>query len=68
LKFEREWHRRMGKGFMVSGSSDCSICVWDLWIEEGGGAQVEAKLRKTLRHHSGGVLDLRMCERWIVSW
>ncbi|KAG6335174.1 hypothetical protein ID866_3918 [Astraeus odoratus] len=33
LKFERDWD--MGsdgvvRGFMVSGSSDCTVCVWDL--------------------------------------
>ena len=24
--------RRRKKGFMVSGSSDCSVCVWDLYL------------------------------------
>jgi F-box and WD-40 domain protein 1/11 len=85
LKFEKEWWRRdrgMGKGkgrrkrkkgFLVSGSSDCSVCVWDLWEEDVGsgapeGVEVKAEVRRVLRGHSGGVLDLRICERWIVSW
>ncbi|KAF9233898.1 WD40-repeat-containing domain protein, partial [Melanogaster broomeanus] len=61
LKFERDWD--LGSdgichGFMVSGSSDCTVCVWDL---------VSAEIRKVLRGHSAGVLDLRMDERWIVT-
>jgi F-box and WD-40 domain protein 1/11 len=92
------------KGFMVSGSSDCSVCVWDLTtgrvvgdsldagassavqsglgsdlqgvIENGGeGAsadeperEVNAEVRAVLKGHVGGVLDLRIDKRWIVSW
>jgi len=70
-------------GFMVSGSSDCSVCVWDLYAEYPGcdgeeasakgsavknEGQVRASVRKVLKGHSGGVLDLRIDERWIVSW
>jgi F-box and WD-40 domain protein 1/11 len=54
---------------MVSGSSDCSICVWEIWVDElEGKSEVKARVRKVLRGHSGGVLDLRICEKWIVSW
>ena len=96
-------------GFMVSGSSDCTVCVWDLYlggvvgsaaVEEGEGEvsssssasssttggrrergrwrrrtdnehcerEVKAQVRATLRGHSQGVLDLRIDNKWIVSW
>lgn len=80
--------RRRRKGFMVSGSSDCSVCVWDLdlgpvvernntdmnaysdqmHIDDDGERQVTAEVRAILKGHSGGVLDLRIDEQWIVSW
>jgi F-box and WD-40 domain protein 1/11 len=91
------------KGFMVSGSSDCSVCVWDLTTgrvvgdssdagagrsvqsglssdltgasENGEGSstdeperEVNAEVRAVLKGHVGGVLDLRIDKRWIVSW
>ncbi|KAF9463272.1 WD40-repeat-containing domain protein [Collybia nuda] len=88
------------RGFMVTGSSDCSVCVWDLYsgrqisgndvgpaetsgnasirsgIEEGvrhqfGGSapdrEVVGEVRAVLKGHKGGVLDLRIDKRWIVS-
>jgi F-box and WD-40 domain protein 1/11 len=81
--------RRRRKGFMVSGSSDCSVCVWDLdlgpiveyndtdvnaysdsqmHVDDDGERQVTAEVRAILKGHSGGVLDLRIDEHWIVSW
>ncbi|KAJ7625000.1 WD40 repeat-like protein [Mycena polygramma] len=55
-------------GFLVTGSSDCSVCVWDLWTERAGeDAPVHGEVRAVLRGHGGGVLDLRIDERWIVS-
>ena len=82
--------RRRRKGFMVSGSSDCSVCVWDLdlgpiveyndtdvdaysdnnqmRVDDDGERQVTAEVRAILKGHSGGVLDLRIDEHWIVSW
>lgn len=101
LKFERDWDLGSDgvcRGFMVSGSSDCTVCVWDLIstpVEPGerssvalsGGSwtgksrdtcttagnfgpprRITAEIRQVLRGHSGGVLDLRMDENWIVSW
>ena len=103
LKFERDWDLGSDgvcRGFMVSGSSDCTVCVWDLVstpVEPGERSSVPtagssrpgklrdsyaaatagslgpprkitAEIRKVLRGHSGGVLDLRMDEKWIVSW
>ena len=75
---------------MVSGSSDCSVCVWDLdlgpiveyndtdadaysdnnqmRVDDDGERQVTAEVRAILKGHSGGVLDLRIDEHWIVSW
>ncbi|KAG8920722.1 hypothetical protein FRC03_011088 [Tulasnella sp. 419] len=49
-------------GFMISGSSDKTICVWQL-TPKGDGAVVN----KVLHGHEGGVLDLRMDKKWIVS-
>lgn len=76
------------RGFMVSGSSDCSICVWDLRLgavidqdalsmdsgqtsfcsADEGDREVTAEVRQVLKGHIGGVLDLRIDQRWIVSW
>ncbi|KAF8324084.1 WD40 repeat-like protein, partial [Clavulina sp. PMI_390] len=58
-------------GFMVSGSSDCRILVWDLnelgrdRSEGGSGAVMTPKA--TLRGHTMGVLDLKFDDEWIVS-
>ncbi|KAF8128722.1 WD40 repeat-like protein [Boletus edulis] len=97
LKFERDWDLGSDgvcRGFMVSGSSDCTVCVWDLvstpvgheeYITTADGSRtgksrdsyafgdfgpprkISAEIRKVLRGHSGGVLDLRMDDKWIVS-
>lgn len=64
------------RGFMVSGSSDCSICVWDIWtgrpiMEDGmetSDKEVNAEVRDILKGHVGGVLDLKIDKKWIVSW
>ncbi|KAJ4001955.1 WD40-repeat-containing domain protein [Lentinula boryana] len=58
------------KGIMFSGSSDCTICVWDVCmmyntVEDG--YKVDAHVSTVLRGHSGGVLDLRVDDNWIVS-
>ncbi|KAF8065261.1 WD40 repeat-like protein [Lyophyllum atratum] len=55
------------RGFMVSGSSDCSVCVWDLVGERRREREVKGEVRTVLRGHVGGVLDLRIDEDWIVS-
>jgi hypothetical protein len=63
----RGWH----KGLMVSGSSDCSVCVWDLYCHPTGDDEdmiICAELRGVLRGHSGGVLDLRIEKDYIISW
>jgi len=72
---------------MVSGSSDCSVIVWDLHLgplvesdnvsvssddqsavfKDDGERMVDAQERAVLKGHAGGVLDLRIDRRWIVS-
>ncbi|KAF9530590.1 hypothetical protein CPB83DRAFT_850587 [Crepidotus variabilis] len=102
---ERRINTPPGKrtGFMVSGSSDCSICVWDLHLgpllepdedtppggplalssasdvgyssnsvrrtveRDEGERTVTAEVRAILKGHGGGVLDLRIDQKWIVS-
>ena len=84
LKFDKEWdldeantdtvYPSWKKGTMVTGSSDCLVCVWDLYAcstmdEEGNVTQVvTANVRGVLRGHTGGVLDLRIDSKWIISW
>ncbi|EIM87287.1 WD40 repeat-like protein [Stereum hirsutum FP-91666 SS1] len=79
LKFDKDWDvPRWGdedltgagrKGFMVSGSSDRTVCVWDMWAEKGpnGEKVMNAEVKAVLRGHMGGVLDLRIDKDWIVS-
>ena len=82
LKFDRDWDvldKRTGnvnpyaprKGFMVSGSSDCTVCVWNLYAHYVPGEEeprITAEVKAILHAHSGGVLDLRIDSKWIVSW
>ncbi|KAH9996297.1 WD40-repeat-containing domain protein [Russula vinacea] len=67
LKFEKDWDIKGDgtRGFIVSGSSDRKVCVWDIWIGKGG--EVHAEVRAVLKGHLDGVLDLRVDEQWIVS-
>ncbi|EAU84060.2 nuclear distribution protein nudF [Coprinopsis cinerea okayama7 len=83
LKFERDWDRHgkearslsgsleNHKGMLVSGSSDCTICVWDIELGDivpgTSDREVKAEVRELLKGHEGGVLDIRMDEKWIVS-
>lgn len=56
---------------MVSGSSDCHVFVWDLISLLDGKESREGKEMKhraVLSGHAGGVLDLRIDEKWVVSW
>jgi F-box and WD-40 domain protein 1/11 len=71
-------------GFMFTGSSDCTICVWSLdtgeFLDEEGTEEIclergddrdrriLAEPVAVLRGHTGGVLDLRVDSQWIVSW
>lgn len=74
---------RLGRktGFMFTGSSDCTICVWRLesgelldedpardGMEEDRDRWVLAEPVAVLKGHTGGVLDLRIDQQWIVSW
>lgn len=49
-------------GTMVSGSSDCSVIVWNL------NAEPDKHIVEVLTVHTGGVLDIKMDAKWIVSW
>lgn len=64
LKFDKDWDidDPFAPGFMVSGSSDCSIIVWNL-LANGRRAEVSV----ILGAHLGGVLDLRIDHKHIVS-
>ena len=64
LKFDKDWDidDPFAPGFMVTGSSDCSIIVWNLFAN---GSRAEALT--TLNAHTGGVLDLRIDNKHIVS-
>ena len=64
LKFDKDWDidDPSAPGFMVTGSSDCSIIVWTV-LTNGSRAEVSA----ILNAHSGGVLDLRIDDKHIVS-
>ena len=57
-------------GFMVSGSSDRTVLVWDLNdLRKSGKTEGGPELvKRVLRGHTGGVLDIRIDENWIVSW
>lgn len=50
---------------MVTGSSDRQILVWDLNMLKN---ECNTRPRAALRGHTGGVLDLKLDEEWIVSW
>lgn len=65
LKFDKDWDVSdpNATGFMVTGSSDYSVMVWEL---TAGGAKAEIKA--VLNGHTGGVLDLRIDNEYIVSW
>ncbi|KAI0028065.1 WD40-repeat-containing domain protein [Vararia minispora EC-137] len=67
LKFERDWdvHPGGAPGLLVTGSSDRTVRVWDLHALPGG--TVCGDERAVLSGHTGGVLDLRVDARWIVS-
>ncbi|KAK0194373.1 WD40 repeat-like protein [Armillaria mellea] len=71
------WENDGQNGVLYSGSSDCTVCVWDVWIvkpsrsrhfgDSDEGIEVQARIKTVLRGHNGGVLDLRVDANWIVS-
>ncbi|KAG8981618.1 hypothetical protein FRB94_006685 [Tulasnella sp. JGI-2019a] len=81
LKFDFSGSSESGMGFMVSGSSDRTVRAWNVdlsqWIKNGAstdgirpnmrGMLVRCKIRKILEGHVGGVLDLKIDQKWIVS-
>lgn len=83
LKFEKDWSlaqemdenadssEQASKGILVSGSSDCTICVWDMELGRtlpNGEREIKGEVKAILEGHEGGVLDIRMDDKWIVSW
>lgn len=40
--------------------------MWDL--KTGPGGEIEAEVKAVLKGHTGGVLDLKIDDKWIVSW
>ncbi|KAK2460770.1 hypothetical protein APHAL10511_007240 [Amanita phalloides] len=74
-RFQATKSKAQKRGFMVSGSSDWSICVWNIWTGrplardgiESNDREVNAEVRDTLKGHVGGVLDLKIDKKWIVS-
>lgn len=67
MKFDASSEDETTPGFMVSGSSDCSVRVWDLYTLDSTGESY-AEVRAVLNGHEGGVLDIRIDDKWIVSW
>lgn len=66
LKFDRSSRSSSSSsGFMVSGSSDRQILVWDLNQLKN---ESNVRPRAALTGHTGGVLDLKLNDKWIVSW
>ena len=64
LKFDKDWdiNDPFAPGFMVTGSSDCSIIIWQLFA---GGRRAEVSA--VFSAHAAGVLDLRIDDKHIVS-
>lgn len=64
------WEVEGKKGIVYSGSSDSTVCIWDLWVVKtsDGETEVLTKVRAVLREHGGGVLDLKVVDNWIITW
>jgi len=71
------------RGFMVSRSSNCMVCMWNLYVGSGQESdhhlgdengyiddkrEVHTEVHAVLYGHTGGILDLRIDDNWIVSW
>ena len=83
MQMDSDGYSMKKTGFMFTGSSDCAICVWNLSTGEfldddmegmntemmvDRDRRVLAEPVAVLKGHTGGVLDLRIDDRWIVSW
>ena len=53
-------------GFLASGSSDQRVMIWNIGVNKS--RQFEWQHVGQLWGHTGGVLDLKIDEKWIVSW
>ena len=64
LSFELE--NQGHTGTMLTGSSDCSVGIWDLfWVTDGKDVRVDRT--GTLRGHEHGVLDVKLGRHKIVA-
>ncbi|KLO12508.1 WD40 repeat-like protein [Schizopora paradoxa] len=62
----------LGNGFLISGSSDCNVFVWDLRRLKKAPKDEKTHgpkqlVKRVLKGHSNGVLDLKTDKNWIVS-
>lgn len=64
------WEVEGEKGLVFSGSSDSTVCIWDLWLIKNteGDVELRTKVHAVLRGHGGGVLDLEVVDGWIITW
>jgi len=58
LRFSEEESRNLGRGFIISGSRDTTLRIWDLWSGKSWGR---------FEGHAGRVLSVGVCEDKIVS-
>lgn len=63
----------LGNGFLISGSSDCNVFVWDLRRLKKAPKDEKTHgpkqlVKRVLKGHTNGVLDLKTDKNWIVSW
>lgn len=68
LKFS--WDVEGEKGTLYSGSSDATVCIWDLWLvrDSDGNIEVRTRVQAVLKGHGSGVLDLKVVDNWIITW
>ncbi|KIY66907.1 WD40 repeat-like protein [Cylindrobasidium torrendii FP15055 ss-10] len=63
------WEVEGEKGLVFSGSSDSTVCIWDLWLVKNaeGDVELRTKVHAVLKGHGGGVLDLEVVDDWIIT-
>jgi hypothetical protein len=68
MVIDPEW--RYKTGLMITGGSDAMIKAWDLdgWLFERDANKAKPKALCGLVGHTGGVLDLALCDTKFYSW
>ncbi|KAF9029562.1 WD40 repeat-like protein [Hymenopellis radicata] len=63
------WEIEGQKGILYSGSSDATVCIWDLWLIQtsDGDTEVRTKVKAALVGHESGVLDLKVVDNSIIT-